>query len=82
MLLWAREQGLEVVGAVGDANPLLAIEDELRRFGADELIISTYPPDRSRWLEAGVVDRARAELDMPVTHVVDMSRQRPLELVE
>jgi hypothetical protein len=37
--------------------------------------ISTHPPDRSNWLEAGVVERAQAELDLPVTHViVDLTR--------
>jgi GABA permease len=75
-LRWAHDQGFEAVGTVGDASPLIAIEDELRRFGADELIISTHTPKRSHWLEAGVVERARAELEIPVTHVVvDVARQ-------
>jgi len=74
---WAHEQGFEAIGMVGDVSPLIAIEDALRRFGADELIISTHIPERSHWLEAGVVDRARAELDIPVTHVtVDVARDR------
>jgi hypothetical protein len=75
-LHWAHDQGFEAVGLVGDASPLIAIEDALRRFGADELIISTHIPERSHWLEAGVVERAREELDIPVTHVmVDIARQ-------
>lgn len=69
-LRWARGLGFEAVGAVGDASPLIAIEDELRRFGAEELIISTHIRERSHWLEAGILDRAREELDIPVTHVV------------
>jgi hypothetical protein len=81
MLGWAGGQGYDARGAIGDANPLLAIEDELRRFGADELIISTHPPERSHWLEAGVVERAREELDIPVTHVVvDLAAQAPRKL--
>jgi GABA permease len=76
-LSWAHDQGFEAVGTVGDASPLIAIEDELRRFGADELIISTHIPERSNWLEAGVVERARAELEIPVTHVmVDVAKRR------
>jgi GABA permease len=76
-LAWAHNQGFEAVGMVGDDSPLIAIEDALRRFGADELIISTHIPERSHWLEAGVVERARAELDIPVTHVVvDVARQK------
>jgi GABA permease len=76
-LSWAHDQGFEAVGTVGDASPLIAIEDELRRFAADELIISTHIPERSNWLEAGVVERARAELEIPVTHVmVDVAKRR------
>jgi hypothetical protein len=57
-------------GEVGDSDPNVAIEDALRSFPADEVIISTHPPQRSRWLERGVVDRARRDVDLPVTHVV------------
>jgi GABA permease len=69
-LAWAREEGLEASGTVGDPNVALgAIEDELRVFAADEVVISTYPPGRSNWLETGVVARLRDELEIPVTHV-------------
>ena len=67
----ARAEGVTASGKVGDANVALgAIEDELRLFGADEVIISTYPPGMSNWLETGIVDRLRDELDIPVTHIV------------
>ena len=63
--------GLSARGHVGDHHePNASIEDALREFPADEVIISTHPPDRSRWLERGVVDRAREEIPLPVTHVV------------
>ena len=57
-------------GRVGDDDPIQAIEDSLRVFGADEIVISTHPPGRSNWLERGVVDRARERFDLPITHVV------------
>jgi hypothetical protein len=67
----ARAEGLAVTGKVGDPNAALgAIEDELRQHGVDEVIISTYPRGESNWLETGIVDRLRDELDVPVTHVV------------
>jgi hypothetical protein len=70
-LAWARGEGLAVTGKIGDPNTAFgAIEDELRQHGADELIISTYPRGESNWLETGIVDRLRDELDIPVTHVV------------
>jgi GABA permease len=62
--------GLKGRGQIGDSDPNVAIEDALRVFSADEIVISTHPPHRSRWLEHGVVDRARDEIDLPITHVV------------
>ena len=63
--------GLKARGYVGDHHdPNTAIEDALREFAADEVIISTHPPERSRWLEGGVVERARRDIPLPVTHVV------------
>jgi hypothetical protein len=70
-LAWAQAAGVTATGRVGDANAALgAIEDELRLFGPDEVIISTYPRGSSNWLETGIVERLRDELAIPVTHVV------------
>lgn len=78
-LAWARDAGFEASGKVGDPNVALsAIEDELRLFAADEVVISTLPPGKSNWLETGIVKRLREELDIPVTHVVvELDRARP-----
>ncbi|HEU6446241.1 MAG TPA: hypothetical protein VFL61_14395 [Gaiellaceae bacterium] len=65
-----RELGITAEGEVGDADPLQAIEDGLRTFGADEVVISTHPEGRSVWLERGVVRAARERFDVPITHVV------------
>jgi GABA permease len=70
-LLWARSEGIQASGKVGDPNVALgAIEDELRLFAADEVLISTYPPGMSNWLETDIVERLQEELDIPVTHVI------------
>jgi hypothetical protein len=72
-----REVGVEVRADVGDPDPNMAIEDALRVFPADEIIISTLPPERSRWLEHEVVERTRREVDLPMTHViVDLDAER------
>jgi hypothetical protein len=65
-----REVGVTCEGVVGEADPLQAIEDALRTFGADEIIISTHPEGRSLWLERGIVQGARERFDVPITHVV------------
>jgi GABA permease len=70
-LAWARAEGVEASGTVGDPNAALgAIEDELRLFPADEIVISTYPAGMSNWLETDIVSRLRDELDIPITHVI------------
>jgi hypothetical protein len=62
--------GIEATGAVGDGDPLVAVDDAVRTFGPDEIVISTHPPGRSNWLEKGVVESVRSRYDVPVTHVV------------
>jgi nucleotide-binding universal stress UspA family protein len=63
-------QGVEARGEIGDGDPLQAIEDALRTFGADQIIISTHPEGRSNWLERGVVTSARERFAVPIHHVV------------
>ena len=71
------EAGVEARGEVGDGDPLQAMEDALRTFGADEIIISTHPQGRSNWLERGVVEKARERFPVPITHVVvDQDREQ------
>ena len=71
------ESGVQARGEVGDGDPLQAIEDALRTFGADEIIISTHPEGRSHWLERGIVENARQRFAVPITHVVvDLERER------
>ncbi|HEX5800792.1 MAG TPA: universal stress protein [Gaiellaceae bacterium] len=62
--------GVDVRGEVGDGDPLQAIEDALRTFGAHEIVISTHPEGRSHWLERNVVGAARERFDTPITHVI------------
>ncbi|MCL2419391.1 MAG: hypothetical protein FWD04_08865 [Conexibacteraceae bacterium] len=63
-------RGIAVAAEIGDSVPLLAIEDALARFDADEILISTLPPGRSHWLEQDVVELARERFAIPVRHVV------------
>jgi nucleotide-binding universal stress UspA family protein len=62
--------GIPARGEVGDADPVQAIEDALRTFGPDLIVISTHPRGRSNWLELGVVSTARERFAVPITHVV------------
>jgi GABA permease len=68
-LAWAIGHGFTAKGEVGDADPLIAIEDELRDFGADEVIIVTHPRERARWLANRMVGHLQRELDIPVRQI-------------
>ena len=62
--------GIQARGEIGDGDPLQAIEDAVRTFRPDELIVSTHPVGKSHWLERGVVEKARERFALPVTHVI------------
>lgn len=71
-----RAGGIDARGEIGDADPLQAIDDAIRTFRPDEIVISTHPPSRSTWLERRVVQHARVRFTVPITHViVDLERE-------
>jgi GABA permease len=61
---------LEADGEIGDTRPLRALASAVNTFHPDQIVIATLPPEDSVWHRFDVVDRARAEYDVPVTHVV------------
>src|SRR4051794_29837933 len=65
-----RERRVSARGDVGDANPLLAIADALASFQASEIVIATHPAGQSNWLERGLIEKAGARFDLPITHLV------------
>lgn len=67
--------GIQAEGFVADADPLLAIEDALRVYDADRILISTHPDGQSNWLARGIVERARERFAQPVEHVVAERRR-------
>jgi hypothetical protein len=69
-LAWAAEQGFAARGEVGDPDPLVAIEDELRDFGADEVVIAMHPRERTSWLARRMLGHLARELDVPVREIV------------
>jgi hypothetical protein len=59
----------DVEAAVGDSDPVKAIEDALRTFPADEIVVVTRSDDQAGWLEEGTGETARERFRLPVTHV-------------
>jgi len=60
---------IPAVGEIGDASPVTAVDDLLRRESFDEIIVSTLPSGVSRWMAQNVVRRL-GHFGLPVTHVV------------
>lgn len=65
------EEGVDAAGDTGESDPLLAIQDALQTFAADEIVLVTHPEGDQNWLEEGVVDEARERFsDQAVRHFV------------
>jgi hypothetical protein len=54
---------------VGDTDPVQAIEDALRTFPADEVLVVTRPEDDASWLEQDSAQEARERFGVPVTRL-------------
>lgn len=65
-----KADGVAVRGQVGDAHPLTALEDALAVLEIDAVVLSTFPQADSHWQEDGLVEKAQAQLDVPVHHFV------------
>jgi GABA permease len=65
-----RSENLDADGELGEYRPLRALAAAVDSFHPDQIVISTLPPEESVWHRFDVVDRARAEHSVPVTHVV------------
>jgi hypothetical protein len=70
MLEQLRGAGLEAIGQVMHPDPFTAIQNALQFYAVDEIVISTFPDERSGWLRGNLLERVRASTSRPVEHVV------------
>ena len=70
--LAADTPGTTVAAEAGDSDPLLAIEDALAQFDADEIVVVTRTDDDAGWLEARVDERGIEQVahGLPVRRAV------------
>jgi hypothetical protein len=64
-----RADGLLSAGMIGDPDPYTAAKNALQLFRVDEVVISTFGPERSGWLRADLVERVRKSTAAPVDHI-------------
>ena len=62
---------------IGDPDPYAATMNAVQFFHISDILISTLPSNRSRWMADKLVDRVRSATNKPVEHVE--SAAEPLE---
>jgi hypothetical protein len=65
-----KREGLEAVGQVMDPDPFTAIQNAIQYYAVDEIVISTFPDERSGWMRGDLVGRVAGSTSKPVEHVV------------
>jgi hypothetical protein len=70
MLQRLEDEGLMAIGQVSEADPFTAIQNALRFYAVDEIVISTLPATRSGWLRSDLIQRVRGTTGKDVEHVV------------
>jgi hypothetical protein len=65
-----RAEGIDVHGQIAHPDPFTAAMNEVHDERTDEIIVSTFPGERSGWLRRDLIGRLREESGLPVEHVV------------
>jgi hypothetical protein len=65
-----RSEGLDVHGQIAHPDPFVAALEAVEDDRTDEIIVSTFPGERSGWLRRDLVGRLRSQTGLPVQHVV------------
>jgi hypothetical protein len=73
-----RGSGIEAHGQVAHPDPFEAAMEAIREERVDEIIVSTFAPERSGWLRRDLVERLRNETKLPVEHVVAEQAELPV----
>jgi phosphopantetheine adenylyltransferase len=65
-----RSEGLDAHGQIAHPDPFTAAMEAIEDERMDEIIVSTFPGERSGWLRRDLIGRLRSESGLPVDHVV------------
>jgi hypothetical protein len=70
--------GLLSSGMIGDPDPYTATLNALELFRVDDIVISTFPGERSGWLRSNLIERVSHATSARVEHVVAESQATPI----
>jgi hypothetical protein len=71
------ELELRAAGRAGDETPLTALDDAVRSFAPDHILIALRGAQDADWQERGLVDQVRRRFGLPVTVFVVEEEDRP-----
>src|SRR5215208_3848481 len=60
------EDDMDAVGDTGETDPLVALQDALATFPAEEIVIFVHPEGERNWAEGDLVEEAEDRFDLPV----------------
>ena len=70
-----RAEGIEAHGQISHPDPHTAVMQTVHDERIDEIIVSTFPGQKSGWLRRDLVERLRGDAGVPVDHVVSDVRE-------
>ena len=65
-----RSEGIDAHGQIAHPDPFTAAMQAVNDERIDEIIVSTFPGERSGWLRQDLVGRLRSKSGLPIEHVV------------
>jgi hypothetical protein len=72
-----RERGIEGEGLLGDADPVVAVQEVWNPGRFDEVMVSTFATGASRWMQIDLPHRIARLTDCTVRHVVTQPQVAP-----
>jgi hypothetical protein len=73
-----RERGIEVEGVLGDADPMVAVQEVWNPGRFDEVVVSTFTTGASRWMQIDLPHRIAKLTDCTVRHIESHPEPEPV----
>jgi hypothetical protein len=63
-------EGIDSTGQVMNPDAFTSVQNALQYYQVDEILISTFPEESSRWMQGDLIERVRGLTAKPVEHVI------------
>jgi hypothetical protein len=68
---------IDATGQPMSPEPYAAVENAIEHYRIDEILISTFAGEQSKWLQEGLIEKVRARTDKPLEHI-EIGRESPV----